>query len=109
MTLCGVFDGHGPVGHIVARYARTTLPLKISAAIKKSQQHRARHYNNDEDDDAESSQIIPFASWEGILRKSYNEVDEAIAREINTDSFYSGSTSVTVIKQVELRKIVRHI
>lgn len=28
---CGVFDGHGPYGHMVAKRVRDSLPLKLSA------------------------------------------------------------------------------
>ena len=29
MTFCGIFDGHGPHGHLVARKVRDALPLKL--------------------------------------------------------------------------------
>ncbi|WVZ08853.1 hypothetical protein V8G54_022199 [Vigna mungo] len=30
-TFCGVFDGHGPYGHMVAKRVRDSLPLKLNA------------------------------------------------------------------------------
>ncbi|KAG9159227.1 hypothetical protein Leryth_023147 [Lithospermum erythrorhizon] len=34
MTFCGVFDGHGPSGHIVARCVRDHIPSKLSSFSK---------------------------------------------------------------------------
>ncbi|KAK4392351.1 putative protein phosphatase 2C 73 [Sesamum angolense] len=36
MFFCGVFDGHGPSGHEVARYVRDLLPAKISLLYGQS-------------------------------------------------------------------------
>ncbi|GFP99249.1 probable protein phosphatase 2c 65 [Phtheirospermum japonicum] len=32
---CGVFDGHGPSGHMVARYIRDILPAKLSSSLSR--------------------------------------------------------------------------
>ncbi|XP_054785100.1 probable protein phosphatase 2C 65 [Prosopis cineraria] len=95
---CGVFDGHGPFGHVVARYVRKHLPSKLSAAIKMSQQKVFMH-RDAYAAEGENHQALSLASWENTFLKSFNEMDQAIARDINTNSFYSGSTAVTVIKQ----------
>jgi serine/threonine protein phosphatase PrpC len=42
MLFCGVFDGHGPAGHKVARHVRDTLPSNLSAALKFSRTNRCR-------------------------------------------------------------------
>ena len=31
---CGVFDGHGPYGHMVAKRVRDSLPLKLSSNLE---------------------------------------------------------------------------
>ncbi|KAI3787968.1 hypothetical protein L2E82_00501 [Cichorium intybus] len=33
LTFCGVFDGHGPQGHLVARKVHDNLPLKLSSFL----------------------------------------------------------------------------
>ncbi|KAK4268502.1 hypothetical protein QN277_025152 [Acacia crassicarpa] len=96
LIFCGVFDGHGPFGHVVARYISKQLPSKLSAAIKISQ-HKTYLYNAAAE--GEYHQTLSLASWENTFLKSFSEMDHAIARDINTDSFYSGSTAVTLIKQ----------
>lgn len=104
MIFCGVFDGHGPLGHKVSQYIRDNLPSKLSAAIKLAQQ-KASNYHNANDADTgtfdETNKNLSLASWEGCFLKSFNEMDENLAKDINTDSYCSGSTAVTVIKQCD--------
>ena len=104
MIFCGMFDGHGPLGHKVSQYIRDNLPSKLSAAIKLAQQKASNYYDaNDADTstfDGENNQNMSLASWEGCFLKSFKEMDDHLAKDINTDSYCSGSTAVTVIKQV---------
>lgn len=107
VIFCGVFDGHGPLGHKVSQFIRDNLPSKLSAAIEISQQKTIKYYDaNDAEtgsfDDAydDNNHNMSLASWEGCLLKSFDEMDEYLAQEINTDSYCSGCTAVTLIKQV---------
>ncbi|KAG5008486.1 hypothetical protein GLYMA_09G280700v4 [Glycine max] len=106
VIFCGVFDGHGPLGHKVSQFIRDNLPSKLSAAIEISQQKTIKYYDaNDAEtgsfDDAydDNNHNMSLASWEGCLLKSFDEMDEYLAQEINTDSYCSGCTAVTLIKQ----------
>ncbi|CAL0328317.1 unnamed protein product [Lupinus luteus] len=106
MIFCGVFDGHGPLGHKVSQYIRDKLPLKLSEAIKMAQQNACRFYDANESESGSyddiydgNNQCMSLAAWEGCFLKSFDEIDENLAQEINTDSYCSGSTAVTVIKQ----------
>ncbi|KAL1352814.1 hypothetical protein HN51_016792 [Arachis hypogaea] len=102
MMFCGVFDGHGPLGHKVSQYIRDNLPSKLSAAIKLAQQ-KANNYYDDSDADTstfdDSNQNMSLASWEGCFIKTFKEMDDYLAKDINTDSYCSGCTAVTVIRQ----------
>lgn len=109
MVFCGVFDGHGPLGHKVSQFIRDNLPSKLSEAIKMAQQKANKYYDaNDADTDNfdnvhhNSNRInnISLASWEGCFLKSFDEMDDHLAREVNTDSYCSGCTAVALIKQV---------
>lgn len=107
MIFCGVFDGHGPLGHKVSQFIRDNLPSKLSSAIEISQQKAIKFYDaNDADttsyDDLydENNPNMSLASWEGCFMKSFVEMDDYLAQEINTDSYCSGCTAVTLIKQV---------
>ncbi|KAK7374006.1 hypothetical protein VNO80_07429 [Phaseolus coccineus] len=105
VIFCGVFDGHGPLGHKVSQFIRDNLPIKLSAAIEISQQKTIKFYDANDadtssfDDGYDDSNQMSLASWEGCFLKSFSEMDEYLAREINTDSYCSGCTAVTLIKQ----------
>ncbi|XP_027337259.1 probable protein phosphatase 2C 65 [Abrus precatorius] len=102
MVFCGVFDGHGPIGHKFARYVRDNLPSKLSASIKQSQQKVLENYDANATNigsHCEDNQNMSFASWEGTFLNSFKEMDEDLARNIDTDGFRGGSTAVTIIKQ----------
>ncbi|KAK7260033.1 hypothetical protein RIF29_25745 [Crotalaria pallida] len=88
---CGVFDGHGPLGHEFAQCLSDNLPSKLSEAIKMSQQN-ASYYG-------ENKQNMSPDSWEGSFLRSFFEMDEGLAQNIDTDGFSGGSTAVTLIKQ----------
>jgi len=106
VIFCGVFDGHGPLGHKVSQFIRDNLPSKLSAAVEISQQKAVKFYDANDaesassDDGCEDGNHMSLASWEGCFLKSFDEMDEYLAREINTDSYCSGCTAVTLIKQV---------
>ena len=129
MLFCGVFDGHGPYGHKVARRVRDNLPSKLSKAIELSKLN-SRKYGDvgllfdkdltsddrgdeDEDNDNNStstddhensdninSSVLPLSSWEACFIKSFKEMDEELGVDSAIDTFCSGSTAVTVVKQV---------
>ncbi|KAJ1416301.1 PPM-type phosphatase domain [Sesbania bispinosa] len=107
MIFCGVFDGHGPLGHKFSHCIRENLPSKLSSAIKLTQERVCKHYdanvaNTDSNDDVyddEDNQHLSFASWEGYFLRSFKEMDQYLASNIDTDGYCGGSTAVTVIKQ----------
>ncbi|CAK7343718.1 unnamed protein product [Dovyalis caffra] len=113
MLFCGVFDGHGPYGHKVARHVRDTLPSTLSRAIKTSQNNsfKRRDVDGKEDnkvnknegdrdniDDDDSSSLL-LSSWETNFIKSFKAMDEELSLDASIDSFCSGTTAVTIIKE----------
>ncbi|KAJ6299807.1 hypothetical protein OIU76_020738 [Salix suchowensis] len=115
MFFCGVFDGHGPYGHKVARHVRDTLPSRLSREIKTSQKNSFKSRdadgkgdNSDADnknkggrdsaDDDDSSSLL-LSSWEASFTKSFKEMDEELSLDASIDSFYSGTTAVTIVKE----------
>ncbi|XP_015897452.3 probable protein phosphatase 2C 65 [Ziziphus jujuba] len=110
MYFCGVFDGHGPYGHMVARHVRDNLPSKISKAVKVAQQSGHNQRNNDGDssgnEDSEdnhnqkhSINTLSLSSWEACLIKAFKEIDQELSLDTSMDSFCSGSTAVTIVKR----------
>ncbi|WVZ16069.1 hypothetical protein V8G54_009051 [Vigna mungo] len=100
MIFCGVFDGHGPLGHKFSQSIRDKLPSKLSASIKQSQTQKViKHNEINPTDGEEDNQNMSFSSWEGSFMRCFREMDEDLAKNIDTKGFLGGSTAVTVIKQ----------
>lgn len=109
MYFCGVFDGHGPDGHKIARYVRDNLPSKLSQVVKIYQLNTGifadanvdssffNHENNRDPKDKDLS----LSSWEASFVKSFKDMDEELSHDSTIDSFCSGSTAVTLVKQVQ--------
>ncbi|GFZ12930.1 protein phosphatase 2C family protein [Actinidia rufa] len=109
VTFCGVFDGHGPHGHLVARKVRDALPLKLlsflhSCELKQSGSGTACCTGNlksdggDPEDDGVTENKVD-SLWREVFLKSYKAMDKELRSHPNLDCFCSGSTAVTIVKQ----------
>ena len=109
VTFCGVFDGHGPHGHLVARKVRDMLPLTLlsflhSYELKRSGSSTSCFTGNHKPDggdpweDAEEEKADSL--WREAFLKSYKAMDKDLKSHPNLDCFCSGSTAVTIVKQV---------
>ena len=116
-VFCGVFDGHGPHGHIVARKVRDTLPSKLRDLIYDDfgespicnsdgsiLEETLSPYADEEDKSPMSVQKEErrefFFSMKDSFRKAFRVTDKELKLHRNIDSICSGSTAVTLIKQV---------
>ena len=52
------------------------------------------------DVNVEDNQNMSFPSWEGTFMRCFTAIDEKLAKNIDSDGFHGGSTSVSVLKQV---------
>lgn len=111
VTFCGVFDGHGPHGHLVARKVRDALPIKLLSLllsnISKQQGSGKTSLKTDMkkldvgDVEKEGSTEDQLTSlWREAYLKSYKAMDKELKSHPNLDCFCSGSTAVTMVKQV---------
>ncbi|KAL3643235.1 hypothetical protein CASFOL_014050 [Castilleja foliolosa] len=121
-TFCGVFDGHGPYGHMVARKVRDALPILIrsqweSKLQNDQNQEVANENGNDiegmrrfddfmEEDgceslEAEEIEKIPEAHipLKKSILKAFKLMDKELKMHPTIDCFCSGSTAVAIIKQ----------
>ncbi|KAK0589695.1 hypothetical protein LWI29_017457 [Acer saccharum] len=110
VTFCGVFDGHGPHGHLVARKVRDALPIKLLSFLlsNQSKQHgsgrtcfkgnmKKSDGTDSEKDGSAEDQLTSL--WREAYMKSYKAMDKELKSHPNLDCFCSGSTAVTMVKQ----------
>ena len=84
-VFCGVFDGHGPHGHTVAQIVRDFLPQQLASNLKSLQT---------------SVHEKVFSVWEKLFLESFLMMDHELQQRPNIDCFCSGTTAVTLIKEV---------
>ncbi|KAK9735821.1 hypothetical protein RND81_04G230600 [Saponaria officinalis] len=118
---CGVFDGHGPYGHMVAKRVRDSLPQKLNSQwevnVKEDVSTEINNHSsslNSEDTsliaaDEESNVSVDVEDAEKqpdifhLLKESFLKAFKIIDRELkvhpSVDCFCSGTTAVTLIKQ----------
>ncbi|XP_057956207.1 probable protein phosphatase 2C 52 [Malania oleifera] len=109
VTFCGVFDGHGPHGHLVARKVRDALPLKLlsflhSCESKQNGSGTTCFKKNLKSDGGNvenvgSNEDRLDSLWREAFLKSYKAMDKELRSHPNLDCFCSGSTAVTIVKQ----------
>ncbi|GFP90057.1 probable protein phosphatase 2c 33 [Phtheirospermum japonicum] len=121
-VFCGVFDGHGPYGHMVAKRVRDSLPLKLSANwegnnMKNDQVLREVSLNTmgslcsedssfvSADDESRASVDVDekhpevFQTLKDSFLKAFKVMDKELRMYANIDCFCSGTTAVTLVKQ----------
>ncbi|KAL6346431.1 hypothetical protein AAG906_033227 [Vitis piasezkii] len=121
-VFCGVFDGHGPYGHMVAKRVRDSLPLKLSAhwevninedVLKEISPNTTGSMNSedtafisaDEESrpsiDLEETEKQPeiFQALKESFLKAFKVMDRELRMHTNIDCFCSGTTAVTLVKQ----------
>uniref|UniRef100_J3LWT3 protein-serine/threonine phosphatase n=2 Tax=Oryza brachyantha TaxID=4533 RepID=J3LWT3_ORYBR len=114
---CGVFDGHGPDGHLVSKRVRDLLPMKLSANLGRDERKETssivtgsmtedgatKHMDRDTetplgtDDNGEYPNT--FAALRTSFLRAFYVMDRDLKLHKNIDSVFSGTTAVTVIKQ----------
>jgi serine/threonine protein phosphatase PrpC len=117
---CGVFDGHGPYGHLVAKRVRDLLPLKLGEGlttedgrvtstgnIKLNTHDVASPEHIDKGSTAISSEAQQngeypetFPALRTSFLKAFRVMDRDLKLHKSIDCFFSGTTAVAVIKQV---------
>ncbi|OEL30673.1 putative protein phosphatase 2C 66, partial [Dichanthelium oligosanthes] len=120
-VFCGVFDGHGPYGHFVAKKVRDSLPVKLrtqwqTSANGASSPHQngsiSGSINSEEtgsvvDDEwgefinGDESEKLPemFLPLKQSYIKAFKLMDKELKLHPTVDCFCSGSTAVTLVKQ----------
>lgn len=116
-VFCGVFDGHGPHGHLIARKVRDILPSRLCDLIYEDCGDSPTS-NSDVSTLEENLSLYAdaecrsptlagqkehqefFNAMKESFRKAFKNVDKELKLQRNIDSICSGTTAVTLIKQV---------
>ncbi|KAK1417968.1 hypothetical protein QVD17_27104 [Tagetes erecta] len=120
-VFCGVFDGHGPYGHVVARKVRDTLPVQLSTQWididwdcenddddDDAGKNKGRSYEDKlldeywcELSDVEEKETVPerFLPLRRSMLESFKLIDKELRNNPWIDCFCSGTTAVSLIKQ----------
>ncbi|KAI4310859.1 hypothetical protein MLD38_035806 [Melastoma candidum] len=120
---CGVFDGHGPYGHLVARKVRDSLPLRLRSSCKANADcedvlreininTRASMEIKDPSTvsaEEESSPLMEpgdtekqaetFQSLKSSFLRAFRLMDRELKGQNRINCYCSGTTAVTVMKQ----------
>ncbi|KAK1441564.1 hypothetical protein QVD17_07565 [Tagetes erecta] len=105
-VFCGVFDGHGPYGHMVSKRVRDSLPLKLRAHWEADTRVSSDEVTTSKETDVTCNQAVlndKNAEKLQVLKDSFLKAFKVMDRELrmytNIDCFCSGTTAVTLIKQ----------
>lgn len=106
MTFCGIFDGHGPLGHFVAKFVSKLLP---SMLLRNWQEILAVH-SLEHDIDMELNQLAKdaqeFHIWKQTYLRTCSVIDQELKHHPRVDSFDSGTTALAIVKQVLAENLI---
>ncbi|XP_061363306.1 probable protein phosphatase 2C 34 [Gastrolobium bilobum] len=99
MIFCGIFDGHGPWGHFVAKRVRESMPPSLLC----NWQETLSQTSLDPDIDIETEKKQQrFDMWKHSYLKTCAAIDRELEQNRKIDSFFSGTTALSVVRQGEL-------
>ncbi|EPS66665.1 hypothetical protein M569_08112, partial [Genlisea aurea] len=115
---CGVFDGHGPYGHMVARKVRDALPILLRSQWNDKPEiigvEGMKSFDDFVEEDGcesvegdeiekvpEASVPVPetYIPVKRSILKAFKLMDKELKLDPSIDCFCSGTTAVTLIKQ----------
>lgn len=88
MIFCGIFDGHGPWGHYVAKAVRKSLPACLLCNWQEALALVA------------DEKLCQFDIWKQSYLRTCATVDKELEHHRSLDSYHSGTTALTIVKQV---------
>lgn len=97
MVFCGIFDGHGPWGHFVAKNVRDSMP---SSLLCNWQETLVEASVDPDFDLGSQKKLHRFNIWKHSYLKACAAVDQELEHHRKIDAFNSGTTALTVVRQV---------
>ncbi|RID81101.1 hypothetical protein BRARA_A03707 [Brassica rapa] len=93
MIFCGIFDGHGPWGHFVSKQVRNSMPISLLCNWQETLSQTTL---------VEPETDQRFAIWKHLYLKTCADVDQELQHHRKIDTFNSGTTALTVVRQGEV-------
>ncbi|XP_038880518.1 probable protein phosphatase 2C 34 [Benincasa hispida] len=99
MIFCGVFDGHGPWGHFVAKKVRELMPTALLCNWQEAvvQTSLCPHLELNS-----SKTHLQFNLWEHSYIEACAMVDQELERHRKIDTFHSGTTALSIVRQGDI-------
>ncbi|KAK9288243.1 hypothetical protein L1049_016693 [Liquidambar formosana] len=98
MIFCGIFDGHGPWGHLVAKMVRESMPSTLLCNWQETLAQTSLNLDSDMELDGNHR----FDIWKRSYLKTYAAVDQVLEQHPRINSFCSGTTALTIVRQGDL-------
>nr|GMD09404.1 probable protein phosphatase 2C 34 [Ipomoea batatas] len=99
MVYCGIFDGHGPWGHFVAKMVRESMPTSLLCHWQESLAEASIDPDFGLDAD---KKLNKFNIWKNSYLKACAAIDQELEHHPRIDSFYSGTTALSIVRQGEM-------
>ncbi|KAL9233335.1 hypothetical protein vseg_008353 [Gypsophila vaccaria] len=96
MVFCGVFDGHGPWGHYVAKTVRESMPPYLLCNWQEAVAQVMLELDFDVHVD---KKLNWFAIWKHSYLKTCAAIDQELEHHHKIDTFNSGTAALSVVRQ----------
>ncbi|XP_024996258.1 probable protein phosphatase 2C 34 [Cynara cardunculus var. scolymus] len=94
VMFCGVFDGHGPWGHLVSKRVKKVMPAFLLHYWQEASAQCSAGLKN--------ANLNQFGMWKKSFKRACSTVDTDLELHPVIDSFYSGTAALTIIREGEL-------
>jgi len=106
MIFCGIFDGHGPWGHFVAKRVRESMPRSLLCNWQETLAAQPSSLDDHVKDidhvkTAADNKQQRFNIWKHSFLKTCASIDQELEHCRKFDSFYSGTTALSIVRQVK--------
>ncbi|XP_062081897.1 probable protein phosphatase 2C 34 [Humulus lupulus] len=98
MMFCGIFDGHGPWGHFVAKTVRESMPPSLLCNWQEELSQTSLDLDLDLESDKKNHW---FNIWKHSYLKTCATIDQELEHHRKIDSYYSGTTALSIVRQGE--------
>ncbi|KAI5349364.1 hypothetical protein L3X38_002251 [Prunus dulcis] len=98
MIFCGIFDGHGQWGHHVSKKVKESMPASLLCNWQETLTLASLNLDFEMEMDRN---LHRFDIWKQSFLKTYAAIDQELKHSSKMDSYRSGATASTIVKQGE--------